>query len=152
MFNDKFLARNKTNRNLDREDEWTKTVHRSIRGIKRRRSRKINSIFQARNPMPFITIKCPVCHKIAETEETYKIAGKLVNRLKCGHLLNSDQINHSSPEQIRSLDNKALYQFQNDGVRFIEESNARCLISDEMGLGKTPQSISAILLHPELQP
>jgi SNF2 family DNA or RNA helicase len=102
--------------------------------------------------MPFITLKCPVCNKLAETETTYKIGDKLVNKLKCGHLLNSEQINRSSPEQLVSLDGKSLYKFQCSGVRFIEESGARCLVSDEMGLGKTPQSIAAMFLHPELQP
>ena len=102
--------------------------------------------------MPFITIKCQNCNKVAETEHTYKIGDKLVNRLKCGHLMNSDQLNCSSLEHIRSLDGKSLYAFQNTGVRFIEESGARCLVSDEMGLGKTPQSIAAVYLHPELQP
>src|SRR5439155_24340473 len=60
--------------------------------------------------------------------------------------------NHSSPEQIRSLDGKSLYKFQNDGVRFIEQSNARCLVSDDMGLGKTVQAIAAALINPEIQP
>jgi SNF2 family DNA or RNA helicase len=102
--------------------------------------------------MPFLKTKCPTCQKIAETETTYKIGDKLVNKLKCGHLLNAEQLRIASSEQIVSLDGKKLYKFQNDGVKFIEESNARCLISDEMGLGKTPQSIAAVFLHPELQP
>jgi SWI/SNF-related matrix-associated actin-dependent regulator 1 of chromatin subfamily A len=102
--------------------------------------------------MPFLSEKCPTCHKVAETEKVFKIGDKLVNRLKCGHLLLAKQLREASPEQIVSLDGKKLYKFQCDGVRFIEESNARALISDEMGLGKTPQSIAAIFLHPELQP
>src|ERR1035441_9888552 len=100
--------------------------------------------------MPFITIKCPTCHKVAETQHTYKIGDKLVNSLKCGHLINSDQLKCSSSEQIRSLDGKSLYAFQNKGVKFIEESGARCLLSDEMGLGKTPQSIAACFLHEKI--
>jgi SNF2 family DNA or RNA helicase len=102
--------------------------------------------------MPFLKAKCPVCNKTAETEHTYKIGDKLVNKLFCGHLMNSDQLKCSSSEHIRSLDGKSLYAFQNEGVKFIEESGARCLVSDEMGLGKTPQSICAIYMHPELQP
>lgn len=102
--------------------------------------------------MPFLKTTCPQCHKVAETVNTYKIGDKLVNSLKCGHLLNSDQVNRSCSEHLVSLDGKSLYAFQNTGVKFIEESGARCLISDEMGLGKTPQSIAAVYLHPELQP
>ncbi len=102
--------------------------------------------------MPYITSKCPQCHKVAESEKEFSIGEKTVLRLKCGHIITKDQIKRSSPEQIVSLDGKKLYNFQNDGVRFIEASRARCLLSDEMGLGKTPQSIAAMFLHPELQP
>jgi SWI/SNF-related matrix-associated actin-dependent regulator 1 of chromatin subfamily A len=102
--------------------------------------------------MPFTKINCPNCNKVAETVSTYKIGDKLVNLLKCGHLLNAEQLNHSSAEQIVSLDNKKLYKFQNVGVKFIEESSARCLISDEMGLGKTVQALAAVYLHKELRP
>src|SRR5208337_1890338 len=102
--------------------------------------------------MPFITTKCPTCHKIAEAEASYSIAGKTIDRLKCGHLLSSEHLERTSPEQIVSLDGKSLYKFQCTGVNFIEESGARCLIAAEMGLGKTPQSIAAIFLHKELQP
>ena len=102
--------------------------------------------------MPYITSKCPICHKIAESEKEFTIGEKTVLLLKCKHIIQKDQIKHSTPEQIVSLDGKKLYNFQNDGVRFIEASGARCLLADEMGLGKTPQAISAVFLHPELQP
>ena len=102
--------------------------------------------------MPFLKSACPTCHKIAEAEKEFSISGKTILKLKCGHLLQQDQLKRSSPEQIVSLDGKQLYKFQCDGVRFIEESGARCLIGDEMGLGKTVQGVAAILLHPELQP
>ena len=98
--------------------------------------------------MSFTQIKCSVCNKIAEIE----FKGKDFSILKCGHTLKQDHLNQSSPESIRSLDGKNLYPFQCNGVRFIEDSNARCLIGDEMGLGKTPQSIAAMFLHSELQP
>jgi SNF2 family DNA or RNA helicase len=102
--------------------------------------------------MPFNKIKCPKCSKTAETERVFIIGDKSVELLKCGHILESTQLNCSSPEQIVTIDGKHLYPFQCDGVRFIERSGARCLVSDEMGLGKTFQGLGAVYLHPELQP
>jgi SWI/SNF-related matrix-associated actin-dependent regulator of chromatin subfamily A-like protein 1 len=102
--------------------------------------------------MPFTKIKCPKCSKTAESERVFILGDKSVELLKCGHILSSEQLNHSSPEQIVSLDGKSLYPFQCEGVKFIESSNARALVSDEMGLGKTVQALAAIYLHPELQP
>lgn len=102
--------------------------------------------------MPFTKIKCPKCGKTAETEKVFQIGNKSIERLKCGHLLESEQLNCSSPEQIISLDGKAPYKFQCDGIRFAEQSGGRCLIADEMGLGKTVQAVSTIMLHPEMQP
>ena len=102
--------------------------------------------------MPFTKIKCQTCGKTAETDRVFNLAGKNVELLKCGHILQTEQLNCASPEQIVSLDGKSLYHFQADGVRFIEQSNARALISDEMGLGKTVQAVGAMFLHPELQP
>src|SRR5882724_1658142 len=102
--------------------------------------------------MPFITIKCPRCGKLAESEKEFSISGKTILRLRCGHLLEKEQLKCSLPEQIVSLDGKKLYNFQNDGVRFIEQSSGRALIADEMGLGKTVQAVAAMLMHPEMCP
>ena len=99
--------------------------------------------------MPFTKTTCPKCSKTAESEQEYTIANKTILRLKCGHLIEKQHLNHSSPEQLESLDGRKLYAFQSDGVRFIEQSGGRCLLSDEMGLGKTPQSLAALFLHPE---
>lgn len=102
--------------------------------------------------MPYITIKCPQCNKLAEAEKEFSISGKIISRLKCGHIIEKQQLNCSSPEQIVSLDGKRLYAYQCDGVRFGEESGGRLLIADEMGLGKTVQAIGLTFLHPEMMP
>ena len=102
--------------------------------------------------MPFIKQKCPQCGKVAETENEYNIDSKIISLLKCGHIIEAQQLNHSSPEHLVSMDGKQLYKFQVDGVRFIETSGGRCLVGDEMGLGKTVQALGAIAMNPDLTP
>lgn len=49
------------------------------------------------------------------------------------------------PESFYSVDRtQCAYEFQRDGVLFIEENGLSCLIADEMGLGKTVQALLAI--------
>jgi len=77
----------------------------------------------------------------------FTIGDKTVLSLKCGHLMQKEQLKSSCPEDILSLDNKKLFPFQCEGVRFVERSGGRCLIGDEMGLGKTVQALAALLMH-----
>lgn len=109
--------------------------------------------------MPFTKTKCPVCHKDAETNREFQIGTKLAYSLKCGHLLIKDQVALSDGsngahkiDDFISIDGKSLFQFQKDGVKFLEKAGGRALIADEMGLGKTVQFLAFIALHPELQP
>lgn len=108
--------------------------------------------------MPFITQKCPICGKIAQSEQEYNIkipdgrASKLY-RLKCGHIIGQDSIiETNSPESLVSLDGKKLYPFQCAGTQFILESNARALVADEMGLGKTVQALATLACNVDLMP
>lgn len=99
--------------------------------------------------MPFTKIACPNCGKVAEATSEFKIGEKTVAALKCGHIMSTDQLNHSSPEQLVSQTGKKLYKYQIEGVKFIERSSGRILLGDEMGLGKTDQGIAACVLHPK---
>lgn len=47
---------------------------------------------------------------------------------------------------------KALFPYQEEGVRFIESRKGNALIADEMGLGKTAQALAWLQLHPEKRP
>ena len=44
------------------------------------------------------------------------------------------------------------YDFQTEGVKFIQKTNLRCLIADATGLGKTIQALLALRETPDLQP
>ena len=97
--------------------------------------------------MPFTKTYCPQCGKVAEGSKPFCYAERTVWLLKCGHMIQEEVLNSSRPEDIRSMDGKRLYPFQNEGVRFIEKSGGRCLVGDEMGLGKTIQALAAMHLH-----
>lgn len=101
--------------------------------------------------MPFIKTPCPTCHKPFESAREFSLASATVHVGKCGHLLHADKMSHVSAENLRSLDNKKLFKFQADGVKFLEDSNGRALIADQMGLGKTVQALGFLALHPELK-
>ena len=45
-----------------------------------------------------------------------------------------------------------MFQFQKEGLAFIEKMNGRALVGDEMGLGKTLQALAWLKLHPEVRP
>lgn len=103
--------------------------------------------------MPFIKSKCPQCGKVAETKNEYSIGNKTFIVLRCDHIIQKIHLDSTkSPEMIVSLDNKRLFPFQVEGVRFIEKSGGRCLVGDEMGLGKTIQALATLILHEDMRP
>lgn len=103
--------------------------------------------------MPFIKSKCPKCSRVAETTNEYSLGGKTYSVLKCGHFTEKEHLtSNRAPESIISIDNKKLFPFQVEGVKFIENSGGRCLVGDEMGLGKTIQALAALILHEEMRP
>lgn len=103
--------------------------------------------------MPFIKSKCSQCGKVAETTKEYSLGGNTYCVLKCGHVVTKHHlVSDIGPETIISMDNKKLFQYQVDGVKFIESSGGRCLVSDEMGLGKTIQALATLAIHEEMRP
>ena len=103
--------------------------------------------------MPFIKSKCPQCGKVAETTNEYVVGAATYCVLKCGHIIQKQHITGKiDPESMVSMDDKSLFPFQCNGVRFIENSGGRCLVGDEMGLGKTIQALACLMLHEELRP
>lgn len=97
--------------------------------------------------MPFLKSKCPQCGKIAETEKVFEYANAKITKLKCGHIVRNEYLTtEKTPESVTSLDNKKLFPYQCDGVRFAVKNNARVAIIDEMGLGKTVQALITVAL------
>jgi SWI/SNF-related matrix-associated actin-dependent regulator 1 of chromatin subfamily A len=91
--------------------------------------------------MPFLKSKCPQCGKLAETEKVFDFANAKITKLKCGHIVRAEFITlDEQPENVTSLDNRKLFPYQCDGVRF-GIRNKRIAIIDEMGLGKTVQAL-----------
>jgi SWI/SNF-related matrix-associated actin-dependent regulator 1 of chromatin subfamily A len=59
----------------------------------------------------------------------------------------------SHKKEIPRLKNGlTLYDYQKQGVRFIQEKAGRALIADEMGLGKTVQALAWMDINPKIRP
>lgn len=56
------------------------------------------------------------------------------------------------PKYIEEDKGLKLYDYQKEGVAFIDSKQGRALIADEMGLGKTIQALSWLRVHPEIRP
>jgi SNF2 family DNA or RNA helicase len=85
--------------------------------------------------------RCPKCGIVAETVKEEKIFGKIVSTYTCGHTEASIPLPYPADRDEKWI---KFFPFQQEGIKFIEESNYRALIGDEMGLGKTIQAIGAL--------
>jgi SNF2 family DNA or RNA helicase len=96
-----------------------------------------------------IKANCPTCGKIAKEISRMKFSHSILIRLECGHIIPDSKLEATDYSTIKSTDNppKELMQYQIDGVKFVEESGANCLIADEQGLGKTIQTLAVLKLH-----
>jgi len=70
--------------------------------------------------------------------------------LECGHAYTQKIVR--SQYDVVSEKGQEPFPFQKDGIKFIEDTDFRCIIGDEMGLGKTIQYLCAIKLHDEKLP
>lgn len=92
---------------------------------------------------------CPTCQKIAVEQSRLKLGRSLIIKLACGHILHSESLSSTddSYESIVFSDGCKPRPYQIDAIKFVEESNVRCIIADEQGLGKTIESGSVLRLH-----
>lgn len=93
--------------------------------------------------MARILKKCPKCGKIARVKESQfsKLLKKELIFLACGHMVTKDL-------EIRKVSERdsiwlKAYPFQQEGVKFLEDSNYNAALTDEMGIGKTIQALLA---------
>lgn len=97
--------------------------------------------------------RCKYCNKIADEVSRYVLSnGEILKSLKCGHTIVAQSFivdEDDSKYKIVSKDGKTPFQYQIDGVKFIEKSGFKTLVMDEPGLGKTLQALLAIHLHKE---
>lgn len=99
--------------------------------------------------------ECPKCSKVAVEKSRLVIGDSTLITLQCGHLMTATAIAKSENEvyeSIVSADGYKLRDYQINGVKFLEQSEARAIIADEQGLGKTIQVLSLLRLHTELLP
>lgn len=101
--------------------------------------------------MAFIKEKCDYCGKPAVEKSSTDMGHSRFISLECGHAKVVKKI-QGSIYDLESTDGRKLYAFQKESIKFIEESDGRCLIAHEMGLGKTVISLGYLKLHPEAMP
>lgn len=89
---------------------------------------------------PKVQTKCPFCKKSVTIEQESQISNKRKIRYSCGH----SEFQPLTIELNNSRDAiwDKLYEFQREGVEFVEKAGGSALIGDEMGLGKTVQALA----------
>lgn len=96
--------------------------------------------------MPVIKPTCGVCGKRVDLTSEILLSGKTyLETYSCGHTTTREKLQFEGTHVYTSLSGtKEAYDFQKDGISFIEATDYNCLIADGMGLGKTIQATLAI--------
>lgn len=101
-----------------------------------------------------LEFRCAQCNDSKVTAiGDFNLEDKKFTMLSCGHIIADELIRSVDKfDNFQSLEGDKAYPFQIEAMKFIEDSNFRCLIADEMGLGKTIDSLGALRYHPEKLP
>jgi SNF2 family DNA or RNA helicase len=93
---------------------------------------------------------CPKCGKIAVEKSKVKIGKSTLIKLHCGHLVSKSSLSSSDEKysSIISSDGKTVRPYQIEGIKFLEDANAKAILADEQGLGKMVQALGLMKLHP----
>lgn len=96
--------------------------------------------------MPKLTYKCPVCNKDLKLKDEIQLGTEKLYSYTCGHSFAKPIHSVSENLDFTSLDGSGhrARHYQEDGVRFILESDFNCIIADQMRLGKTPTALLAL--------
>lgn len=105
--------------------------------------------------------ECPQCHKALVSIDRWDLKNPIPGNgatlaalptpttlifYRCGHfIVNETPSIRDHSVSLNSLDGRmSAYEFQIDGIDFIDRTGYNCLIADEMGLGKTIQAELAL--------
>ena len=97
-----------------------------------------------------VKLTCSKCGKIAVEKSRISFGSTKLITLACGHVITENAMTSTDVKNI--LNGTTLWDYQVEGVKFLENANARALLADEQGLGKTLQVMALIKLHPVLKP
>lgn len=92
-----------------------------------------------------IKLTCSHCGKVAVEKSRINFGSSKIITLECGHVLTEDVMTSSGIAHI--LNGCTLYDYQVDGVMFLERANSKALLADEQGLGKTVMLLALMKLH-----
>lgn len=92
---------------------------------------------------------CKHCGKIAVEKSRIDFGTSKLITLECGHISTEEVLIGADYNSIVSSDGRKLMPYQVDGIKFLEQSDARAILSDEQGLGKTVQALALLKLHRE---
>jgi SNF2 family DNA or RNA helicase len=104
--------------------------------------------------MPVIKPTCKTCGKQVDLIRGQEIVlgDDTLYLFSCGHMdvLQQDAAIPVEDHNFKSIDETMeAYEYQKDGVKFIEETNGNALIADGMGLGKTIQAALYVKNSPQ---
>jgi SNF2 family DNA or RNA helicase len=91
---------------------------------------------------------CKECGKVAVEKSRISFGTSKLITLECGHVL-SDEVMSTQADIAHILNGCTLMDYQVEGVKFLEQANARGILADEQGLGKTIEILALIKLHRE---
>lgn len=92
-----------------------------------------------------IKLTCDQCGKVAVEKSRISFGTSKLVTLECGHMISEEVLSSNGVAHV--LNKTTLWDYQVNGVKFLEQSNARALLADDMGLGKTVQVLALIKLH-----
>src|SRR5258706_525125 len=92
---------------------------------------------------------CAACGKIAVERSRINFGTSKLITLECGHLTHEEVLVSANYSSIVSSDGRKLMPYQIDGVKFLEQADAKAILADEQGLGKTVQLSALLKLHPK---
>ncbi len=87
------------------------------------------------------------CGKVAIEKSRISFGTSKLITLECGHVTSDEVLAGADYSTIVSSDGRKLMHYQIEGVKFLEQADARALLADEQGLGKTIQALAILKLH-----